>query len=400
MGAANRQHQRDGTPALPQRAAATPSRLVLYTAFEKRLGYLESSSVSRSVGVRLRFIGEQAVCCICDQRPLYWESGMSFPAIKNRVLRCLVSCLFGMFVFNGLETQVACGQGDPDGLKNQAETSTLPSGLGFASKFGWDKDLGRDSRVLFFEDFETAEFRQRWGDVRDDEGEVLERIEVPLNSPDVGNHALQITSNLEKNTGGGLTVWFESRPKLFIRFYVKFDKDCDYIHHFCTLRANVANRGRDAWSGFGGAGVRPDGTERFSTAIEPFGDWGKLTPPGKWNFYSYWYEMSASPDGKYWGNAFRPQTQPLIPRDQWICVEMMLTHNTPGQPDCEQAFWIDGKLVGHWTGIPWRKIEQLKANAFTLESYVTDRWTKQKMNRVWFDQVVIASEYIGPMAKP
>ena len=110
--------------------------------------------------------------------------------------------------------------------------------------------------------------------------------------------------------------------------------------------------------------------------------------------------MSASPDGKYWGNAFRPQTQPLIPRDQWICVEMMLTHNTPGQPDGEQAFWIDGKLVGHWTGIPWRKSEQLKANAFTLESYVTDRWTKQKMNRVWFDQVVIASEYIGPMAKP
>ena len=30
-------------------------------------------------------------------------------------------------------------------------------------------------------------------------------------------------------------------------------------------------------------------------------------------------------------------------------------------------------------------------------SYVTDRWTKHKVNRVWFDDVVVATEYIGPI---
>ena len=117
-----------------------------------------------------------------------------------------------------------------------------------------------------------------------------------------------------------MTKWFESSDRVFIRFYVRFDPECDYIHHFCTLRANKGMRGSDAWSGFGGAGVLPRGDERFSTALEPWGDWGRLPPPGQWNFYSYWHEMSASPDGKYWGNAFRPATQPNIRKGEWICT--------------------------------------------------------------------------------
>jgi hypothetical protein len=36
------------------------------------------------------------------------------------------------------------------------------------------------------------------------------------------------------------------------------------------------------------------------------------------------------------------------------------------------------------------------ANALTLESYVTDRWTKNTTNVVYFDNVVIAREYVGP----
>ena len=78
----------------------------------------------------------------------------------------------------------------------------------------------------------------------------------------------------------------------------------------------------------------------------------------------------------------------------------MLKHNTPGRPDGEQAFWIDGVLQGHWKGINWRTTGQLKANALTVESYITDRWTKNPVNVVFFDNVVIARSYIGPVAKP
>jgi hypothetical protein len=204
---------------------------------------------------------------------------------------------------------------------------------------------------------------------------------------------------LGENQGDGLTKWFEPVDRVFIRFYVRFDPGCDYVHHFVTLRANKGLRGGDKWSGFGGAGLRPAGDERFSTALEPWGNWARWPAPGKWNFYSYWHEMRASPDGKYWGNSFQAEPQDVIAKGRWICAEFMLQHNTPGKPDGEQAFWIDGRLMGHWRGINWRKTENLKANALTLESYVTDRWTKNPTNVVCFDNLVIAREYIGPAGR-
>jgi hypothetical protein len=74
----------------------------------------------------------------------------------------------------------------------------------------------------------------------------------------------------------------------------------------------------------------------------------------------------------------------------------MLKENTPGKRDGEQAFWIDGELRGHWKGINWRKSATLHANALTMEAYITDRWTKNPVNVVFFDNVVIAKAYIGP----
>ncbi len=108
--------------------------------------------------------------------------------------------------------------------------------------------------------------------------------------------------------------------------------------------------------------------------------------------------MKPAPDGKYWGNGFRPDDLPNIPKDTWICCEFMLKHNSTGKRDGEQAFWIDGKLLGHWNGISWRTSPTVWANALTLEAYVTDRWTKHPINIVSFDNLVVAREYIGPIS--
>ncbi len=284
------------------------------------------------------------------------------------------------------------------------QESSLPKGDGLAIKFDGDEDISRHPQVIFADNFENGELGSKWDEISN-RGNSLELFRPVSNTTSksenvTGMRCLRVTATLGANTGGGLTKWFESADQIFIRFYTKFDKDCDYVHHFCTLRANKSLRGGDRWSGFGGAGELPDGTERFSTAIEPWGNWGKWSPPGRWNFYSYWHTMKASPDGKYWGNGFRPETQPNIFRDKWICVEFMLKHNHPGEHDGEQAYWINGQLRGHWRGVNWRTSPGLMANAFTLESYVTDRWTKVKQNIVSFDNVVIAKEYIGPSGVP
>lgn len=276
------------------------------------------------------------------------------------------------------------------------EPSTLVRGTGIAGKFGGDAMLETHPAVIFADNFESGEMGAQWDETRNRGGEVLQWIDESAVSSVLGRRSVKVIATLGKDNGGGFTKWFESAERLYIRFYTKFDERCDYVHHFCTLRANKSLQGRDRWSGFGGAGELPDGGERFSTAIEPWGNWGRWSPPGRWNFYSYWHTMQASGDGKYWGNGFRPETQPNIERGKWICVEFMIQHNTPGENDGEQAYWIDGELQGHWRGFNWRTSPSLFANAFTLESYITDRWTKQLENIVYFDNVVIAREYIGP----
>ena len=270
----------------------------------------------------------------------------------------------------------------------------LKAGTGFANAFPADTAIDKHPSVIFADQFErTEEVKGAWDEARNADIQTF----VPSGNPQrLGQHALRITSTLGKNTGGGVTKWFEPVDTVFIRFYVRFHEDADYIHHFVTLRANKSLRGRDRWSGFGGAGLKPQGDERFSTALEPWGNWGRSPAPGQWNFYSYWHEMKAAPDKKYWGIAFRAAEQPNIKKSEWICAEFMLKENTPGKPDGEQAYWIDGRLVGHWRGINWRKSPTLHANALTFETYVTDRWTKNKVNIVDFDNLVIAREYIGP----
>jgi len=288
------------------------------------------------------------------------------------------------------------GQESPKERPNLAAQSSLPRGKGLAARFRGDKGIESHPAAIFADSFEGGDYRSRWDSCRDKDEKVLSLVDDFESSPVVGHKSLRVEATLGENTGGGVTKWFESSDTVFIRFYTKFDPTCDYVHHFCTLRANKSLQGKDRWSGFGGAGVRPKGDERFSTALEPWGNWGRWSPPGRWNFYTYWHEMEASRDGKYWGNSFRPKSQKDIPRGRWICCEFMVKHNTPGQRDGEQAFWIDGDLRGHWKGINWRKSATLWANAFTLESYVTDRWTKNETNIVYFDNVVIAREYIGP----
>jgi len=281
-----------------------------------------------------------------------------------------------------------------DTFTNTAAQSSLPQGPGLAAGFKADFNISSHSAVIFADDFESGDLGARWDEQSPAKNKAL--TFAPAAGDVCGHRCLKVEARLGENQGGGLTKWFEPVERVFVRFYVRFDPGCDYVHHFVTLRANKGQHGGDKWSGFGGAGLCPAGDERFSTALEPWGNWARWPAPGKWNFYSYWHQMRVSPDGKYWGNSFLPEPQEVIGKDRWICAEFMLKENTPDRPDGEQAFWIDGHLLGHWRGINWRKTGGLKANALTLESYVTDRWTKNPTNTVYFDNVVIAREYIGP----
>lgn len=246
-----------------------------------------------------------------------------------------------------------------------------------------------DGAIIFSDDFESGDF-SKWDravkriSIEDDPGHVFR-----------GNHSALATAVEGKETGGKLIQWFmPGYDTVYARWYCKFSEDFDQGNHmhFCHL---LANRRDDQWSASGKAGIRPSGDDFFTTGLEPWRAWGRHPAPGAMGFYTYHMDMPESGNsGKFWGELFST-TPPFVPeRGKWHCMEMMLKANTPGEADGEQAFWIDGEEMGRFGNLRFRTDGRLKINAFWLELYVHD---SPGDNKVWFDDVAIGREYIGPV---
>ena len=285
--------------------------------------------------------------------------------------------------------------------------ASLSAADGLAAKYPRDLGLARDPAVLFADDFESGDM-QKWDERRG-------RIALSTTSPHSGRWSVEMPMERGQTQSPDAIKWFlPGADTVYVRFYVKLSADYRYCHHFVWL---LANQAKNKWSGFGQAGKQPDGTY-YSTGMEPWFAWGKNPPPGEVNLYSYFLDMSPDPKmpGKYWGNAFFPpgpsageaaSAHRAVPAlDRWQCWEFMLSANTtPDVADGRQAMWLDGKLVGEFTGIRWRRDLDLKVNCLWLEHYGYDSGDPTKRfwgerQSVWFDDVVIATRYIGPMAQP
>lgn len=277
----------------------------------------------------------------------------------------------------------------------------LPFGKGLAAKYPSDAGIAKDPAVFFADDFESGDIK-KWEDPSG-------TIAVTDDKPNGGQKCVVVTMHKGKDTGGQAKKWFmPGGDRVFARVYVKFSEDYQYPHHFVWLSANPRS---NKWKSFGKAGLLPDGTY-FSTGMEAWFAWGKNPPPGELCFYSYFMDMEIDKKmNKYWGNSFFPpgpergkaaSDKKVLPKlNTWQCWEFMVQSNTPDKPDGEQAMWLDGQLIGHFTGIRWRSDPDLKINCFWLEHYGYDsgdptrQYHKEKQT-VWFDDVVIAKEYIGP----
>jgi hypothetical protein len=279
------------------------------------------------------------------------------------------------------------------------------SASGLAAQYLGDAGIAADPDVLFADDFESGDMK-KWDQKRG-------RVVMTGDKSNAGRWCVQMPMERGQNHGGDAIKWFmPGADAVYARFYVKFSPDYQYNHHFVWLGANQRT---NKWSAFGKAGLKPNGTY-YSTGMEPWFAWGKNPPPGEVNLYTYYLDME--PDrkmDKYWGNSFFPPgpgkgkaagESRVIPKlIEWQCWEFMIQANTaPDKADGKQAMWIDGKLAGEFTGIRWRNDLDLKVNCFWLEHYGYDEGDPTKQywkdsQAVWFDDVVVARRYIGPMKK-
>jgi MYXO-CTERM domain-containing protein len=303
---------------------------------------------------------------------------------------------------------------------------------GIAARYPRDVGIDADPAVLFVEDFEATlpEILSRWEDVQSESSMSL-TDDVPTDSagtnsllmhktPGDGTNGAHLYRRIVPDGGNGY-------ERLYARMYVKIDTSADVIHHFGTNLGG--NNPSTPWP-MVSAGNQTDGDVSFWTGIEPYGDaW-------QWDFYTYWMEMRSweNDDGSgtsFYGNAFLRDTAdgnwepigPEVRRGDWVSVELMVQVNDLGESNGEQAFWIDGQLVrddgqiishlgpgypnGSWLrdkwspdpggepfeGFRWRSAADLLVNYVWLYVYTEE---DSYDIPVWYDDVVVATTYIGP----
>lgn len=154
-----------------------------------------------------------------------------------------------------------------------------------------------------------------------------------------GEKCLQITATKDVDQGGDVKYkWDKGVDVCYMRVYVRFDKDTVMPHHFIGLGGHTPTY-KYRWGG--SAGLRPPGDKdgKFSATLEP-----PKGEKGRWKFYTYWHEMRSwqtehgETDGRpnaYYGNNFRADQALALPRDTWMCLEIMVKLNDVGKHNGE-----------------------------------------------------------------
>lgn len=293
-----------------------------------------------------------------------------------------------------LAATTASAQQEPfDALaKPSAGVNKLPEGYGLSAKYPGDRGMAKDPAAVLVEDFEQGDVNQfvpsgRWTSAGNLAGMHFV-TDVPQAS--AGRQALEMVAVRDKDTGGFLFSRFKTGyDVLYCRFYTKWHKDNSFWRgHFVSLG------GEDTTSPWPMGGSIPV-SRRFSTDLDCWPDNYRVPWKNHMLFYTYWHQMKTR-----WGTPYGPATPLEVERDRWYCFEFMLKANSaPDKYDGEQAAWVDGKPFLHYAGYNFRSSNDLKLNRLWLQFYVHDSTPEHPVHRCTFDDVVVATQYIGPVAK-
>ena len=304
-----------------------------------------------------------------------------------------------IFVFLGL---FAFLQIDGQGLKS------LPSGFGFAVRYPGDNQIENDSACVFYENFETSLILSKWDQewANAGSGKILKSAEKAHSG--INSYQAEMIRPNQIPSSVGIRKFLEpGYDCLFFRYYAKYAPDAEIYHGATHNAGSICSRlPGELHESY--AGVYPNGRNLYTVVLDTWRPDANIKSPGNVAFYCYHMDQ-----GHQWGDHFFPSGNVLpggrdlfgnqfIPRpdfipdlNRWYCYEMMMQANTPGKRDGRIAFWIDGILIGDFPNLRFREIESLKPNRIGFGLYTDNKNIKSNVT-MWFDDVVVATEYIGP----
>lgn len=289
----------------------------------------------------------------------------------------------------------------------------LPTGNnGIAKNYPNDDGIAGDASVIYADDFESySNISGLTGIGKWNEAYHTENIRMATEPGNYysGSKALEFTIP-KTNTEISNTLIKYINPIqdiIFIRFYAKYNDAFNVLgssHNGSTISASY-------WDGPGsGPGIPADGYNKFLISVEAGREISETENPGLLNVYIYHPEQR-----DVWGDHFFPSGR-VIPFDylpgdfgpyfvarpeiipdlgRWYEYEIMLKANTPGERDGRIAFWLDGELAADFLNMRLRDTTDLKIDRVSIDLHIKSNTSG--IAKKWYDNVVIATSYIGPM---
>ena len=260
---------------------------------------------------------------------------------------------------------------------------------GLAVQYLNDEGIKDHPSVIFASRFETSDW------LREDFGLNMQEIK-----PDLGYHtadpSLAFTGQgaLEYQTRAGLHVPyvydipFEGQDVVYLRWYRRYEAGFDFS---CVTKTNGVYAHDPELDTSSSSGTRPTGYDKFSTKLTMWKQSG--TDMFEPKFYTYHPEQVDIYGDLLAQNVGETQ---WLEAGRWYSFEIMLKANEVGQHNGEIKLWIDGVLQGYYTGMHFRDTNELKINELNITAYVGGGCASPRDQRIWDDNLVLATEYIGP----
>ena len=303
-------------------------------------------------------------------------------------------------------------------LTSSVTPTTAPADSGIAARYPGDKNIANDPAVIFADDFESytspSQLTSKWSSAYQPSNL---RIATEQGNYYAGSKALEMTLPVSTSEVANALrkTLLPEQDTVYLRVYTKFAANYNVV--------GSNHNGLDLRGKYPGPGIKPptDGTGFFlftiNNNIQGAGRPGEVVP-GYSQLYCYW-PFQRDVFGDHWfsdgyvvpydntiGNkglwlAYPTQYpdfrvianwQPQL--NKWYCYELMVKLNTPGQNDGEVKHWIDGNVVGDFPNLFIRSISTLKVDMATIALHALH---SEQVNKKYYDNVVVATQYIGPM---
>lgn len=337
------------------------------------------------------------------QRPMYKLLMRDSCRLAISLLLCLVW---------SIEFNVRPAHGEPNGISGPSYIA------GLATKYPNDAGIGGDPDVIFADDFESWKNAgpeppaKGWSVRRNRTSRtkvVPDRVAMGFgegvlevacwtdgNGSQVGGLSLKLGNYNHANERLG-----DGYNDLYIRYYIKFDENYRGVrNHGANLGGRDVTREDAAWVGM--AGIRDVSTRGyFYSGVQPYGERGATEL--EMGFYSYHLDKKGP-----WGENYPVQNRIPISVGTWHCVERHMKLNSidttaaDGRPDGVEELWVDGKLSIRDPAVRFRRVGHLNITLFCLETYyhgLPEEYGPGHPVKVYFDNVVIAKRYIGPVRR-